>query len=98
MKHFSLFSEQDIYLFREGSNFKLYDKFGAHTLEVDGVSGTYFAVWAPNAEFVSVIGNFNGWNRQAHPLNGRWDGSGIWGGFITAGGKGEIYKDFIRSR
>src|SRR3989339_1335394 len=98
MTHFSLFSEQDIYLFKEGNNFRLYDKLGSRPVTVDGVEGTYFAVWAPNAEFASVIGNFNGWNGQAPPLNGRWDGSGIWEAFIPAIGKGEIYKYFIRSR
>ena len=62
-----------------------------------GVTGTYFAVWAPNANTVSVMGNFNGWNKTQHPLNARWDGSGIWEGFVPNIGRGEIYKYFIRS-
>ena len=89
---FSLLTELDIHLFREGKHFRLYDKLGSHVVEHNGVAGTYFAVWAPNGQNVSVIGNFNGWNRQAHSLNGRPDGSGIWEGFIPGIGHGEVYK------
>mgnify|MGYP000870718244 CR=1 FL=1 len=91
-------TEHDVYLFKEGSHYQLYDKLGAHPMEVDGIKGTYFAVWAPNAEAISVIGDFNGWNRTAHPLGVRWDGSGIWEGFIPRLGDGAIYKYFIHSR
>ncbi|MCS6991376.1 MAG: 1,4-alpha-glucan branching protein GlgB [Chitinophagales bacterium] len=94
----SLFSELDIYLFREGRHYRLYDKLGAHPCEKDGVPGTYFAVWAPNAAYVSVVGNFNGWNRQAHPLQVRWDESGIWEGWIPYVGKGDLYRFFIKSK
>jgi 1,4-alpha-glucan branching enzyme len=66
-------------------------------LEVNGRLGTYFAVWAPNAASVSVIGNFNGWNKSSHPLFVRWDSSGIWEGFIPFVGNGEVYKFFILS-
>src|SRR4051812_2533115 len=93
----SLLTDHDIYLFKEGNHFKLYEKLGAHLTTVDGVAGTCFAVWAPNAKSVSVIGNFNGWNRSAHPLKGRWDGSGIWEGFIPGVGRGELYKYYIIS-
>ena len=72
----SLFTDQDIYLFREGKHFKLYDKFGSHNAEVDGEKGIYFAVWAPFAKEVSVLGDFNGWNSEAHKLFPRWDSSG----------------------
>jgi len=89
---FSLLTDLDIHLFREGKHYRLYDKLGSHIVEHNGVTGTYFAVWAPNGQSVSVIGNFNGWNRHAHPLNGRPDGSGIWEGFIPAIGHGEVYK------
>lgn len=90
-------TEHDAYLFKEGSHFKLYEKLGAHPLVVDGVKGVHFAVWAPNAKKVSVIGSFNHWNRDAHPLNSRWDSSGIWEGFIPGVNKGDLYKFFIVS-
>lgn len=63
----------------------------------DGTNGTYFAVWAPNARFVSVIGDFNGWDREAAPLSERTDGSGIWETFFAGSRNGECYKYFIRS-
>ena len=84
----TLLTDQDIYLFKEGSHFNLYDKLGAHPLVHGGVKGTLFAVWAPNAERVSVIGEFNNWNKGAHPLQARPDGSGIWEGFIPGIGPG----------
>ncbi|GAB3172740.1 1,4-alpha-glucan branching protein GlgB [Telluribacter humicola] len=93
----SRFTELDIHLFREGKHYKLYDKLGAHVMEHNGVVGTYFAVWAPNASKVSVIGNFNCWNREDHPLSARWDSSGIWEGWIPNVGNGEVYKYFILS-
>lgn len=93
----SLFSEFDIYLFRSGKHTRLYEKFGSHKVEVNGVSGVYFAVWAPNAAEVSVMGNFNGWNASAHQLAGRWDQSGIWEGFIPGLDFGEVYKYGIRT-
>jgi 1,4-alpha-glucan branching enzyme len=61
-------SDQDLYLFNEGSHLRLYDKLGSHPLTVNGVAGTYFAVWAPNAEQIFVAGDFNCWNRVSHPL------------------------------
>ncbi|MBP6342420.1 MAG: 1,4-alpha-glucan branching protein GlgB [Candidatus Omnitrophica bacterium] len=94
----TLFTEHDIYLFKEGTHFRLYDKLGAHAMTVDGVHGTYFAVWAPNALKVAVIGNFNAWNRDSHALAVRWDGSGIWEGFIPGIAKGEVYKYFVVSK
>jgi len=89
---FSLLTDLDIHLFREGKHYRLYEKLGSHLVEHLGVKGTYFSVWAPNGQNVSVIGNFNGWNRYAHPLEPRPDGSGIWEGFIPAIGHGEVYK------
>ena len=94
----SRFTDHDIYLFKEGTHFRLYDKLGAHAMVVDGVEGTYFAVWAPNALKVSVTGNFNSWNRDSHALAVRWDGSGIWEGFIPGILKGEAYKYFVVSK
>lgn len=94
---YSRFSDFDILLFKEGNHFKLYEKFGSHVVNIDGITGTYFAVWAPNATYVSVTGNFNGWNNFSHSLLVRWDQSGIWEGFIPNIGNGEIYKYFIKS-
>jgi 1,4-alpha-glucan branching enzyme len=97
LKH-SLLSELDIHLFREGKHYKLYEKLGSHPIEVDGQQGTYFAVWAPNAQAVSVIGNFNYWNHESHPLSARWDGSGIWEGFLPGIGRGELYKYYVHAK
>ncbi|ARV15154.1 1,4-alpha-glucan branching protein GlgB [Polaribacter sp. SA4-12] len=93
----SLFTEFDINLFQAGKHYRLYEKFGSHIITVDGVKGTYFAVWAPSAKSVAVIGDFNFWLEGEHHLNVRWDGSGIWEGFIPNIGKGTIYKYKIRS-
>jgi 1,4-alpha-glucan branching enzyme len=94
---YSLFTDFDIALFRSGKHYKLYEKLGAQVVTYQGVVGTYFAVWAPNAQYVSVIANFNGWDRGSHPLLVRWDGSGIWEGFIPNIGDGETYKYYIKS-
>ena len=93
----SLFTDHDIYLFREGKHYQLYDKFGSHNAEVNGEKGVYFAVWAPFAKKVSVIGDFNNWNPETHHLFPRWDSSGIWEGFIPNLKWGDIYKYGIRS-
>ncbi|MFD0797086.1 1,4-alpha-glucan branching protein GlgB [Maribacter chungangensis] len=93
----SLFTDFDINLFKGGKHYRLYDKLGSHPITVDGVAGTYFAVWAPSAKAISVVGDFNGWNSQEHPLNVRWDSSGIWEGFIPNIGHGEKYKYKIQS-
>ena len=92
----TLLTEDDLYLFNEGSHFCLYEKLGSHLLTHNNVSGTYFAVWAPNAARVSVKGEFNGWNRDSHPLTARGH-SGIWEGFIPGVTKGSIYKYHIVS-
>ena len=93
----SLFTDFDISLFKSGTHYKLYEKFGSHIVKKDGMDGTYFAVWAPNAKEVCVIGDFNHWNDQEHQLNVRWDASGIWEGFIPYAGKGNTYKYKIKS-
>ena len=95
---FSLLTDHDIYLYKEGNHFRLYDKLGAHLVEHNGVKGTIFAVWAPNAAKVSIVGDFNHWDPERHPLTARWDGSGIWEGFIPRISKGAIYKYHIVSQ
>jgi 1,4-alpha-glucan branching enzyme len=94
---FSLLTAQDSYLFNEGSHFRLYDKLGAKVVLAGETSGTYFAVWAPNAERVSLIGDFNGWNRTSHPLQPK-DNTGVWETFVPSLGKGTLYKFHIESR
>jgi len=94
---YSRFTDFDIGLFKSGKHYKLYEKFGSHVMEVNGVIGTYFSVWAPNAQYVAVVGNFNYWDRGTHPLFVRWDASGIWEGFIPNIGDGETYKYYIKS-
>jgi 1,4-alpha-glucan branching enzyme len=94
---YSLFTDFDIALFKSGKHFKLFEKLGAHLVEVNGVKGVYFAVWAPSARSVSVIGDFNYWIQGEHPLYVRWDSSGIWEGFIPGVDKGTKYKYKIQS-
>lgn len=95
---FSRLTDFDIHLFKTGKHYKLYDKLGAHPAEFNEKTGTYFAVWAPNAIAVSVIGNFNHWNKSANALFPRWDESGIWEGFIEGVRTGEAYKFAIQAR
>ncbi|WP_462265838.1 1,4-alpha-glucan branching protein GlgB [Mucilaginibacter sp.] len=94
---YSNFTEYDIYLFKAGRHYNLYEKLGSHVVTHEGIIGTYFAVWAPNAQYVAVIGNFNGWGEGSNALYNRWDGSGIWEGFIPDVGNGEVYKYYISS-
>lgn len=94
---YSLFTDFDIDLFKGGKHFRLYEKFGSHITTLDGVEGTYFSVWAPSAQQVSVIGDFNHWVDGEHQLNVKWDSSGIWEGFIPHVGKGTAYKYKIHS-
>ncbi|MBU1667328.1 1,4-alpha-glucan branching protein GlgB [bacterium] len=94
----STLSELDIYLFKQGNHAKLYEKFGAHTMEYKGKEGVHFAVWAPNAKRVSVRGDFNNYATDAHPLQLRSDDSGIWEGFIEGVEEGLTYKYHIVSQ
>lgn len=88
----TLLDEQDLYLFNEGTHYRAYQKLGSHlTRAPDGSAGVYFAVWAPNAERVGAMGDFNGWNESAHPLAPRGS-SGIWEGFVPGVGRGAIYQ------
>ena len=93
---FSLLTAHDSYLFNEGSHFRLYDKLGARVVGAEDTHGTYFAVWAPNAERVSLIGEFNGWNQSSHPLKAKGQ-TGVWETFIPGIGKGTLYKFHIES-
>lgn len=93
----STLTDDDIYLFNEGTHYRLYQKLGAHLMTVDGQEGACFSVWAPNAEQVSVMGEFNGWNKESHPLHARGQ-SGIWEGFIPGLVRGSLYKYHVSSR
>ena len=93
----SLLGPTDLHLFNEGTHARLYEKLGSRIIEFNGQSGAYFAVWAPNAERVAVIGDFNGWDDSRAPLRAHGQ-SGIWEGFIPGVGEGDIYKYRIWSR
>ncbi|GIX22075.1 MAG: 1,4-alpha-glucan branching enzyme GlgB [Gammaproteobacteria bacterium] len=90
-------SDFDLYLFNEGNHLRIHHKLGAHPTAIDGVEGTLFAVWAPNAERVSVVGDFNYWDGRKHPMQVRGS-SGVWELFIPGVGEGALYKYEIRSR
>ncbi len=89
-------SEDDQYLFGNGTHYEIYRKLGAHPSQQEGQSGYYFAVWAPNAAQVHVIGDFNGWNEQAAPLS-RLGPIGIWGGFVPGVQEAQLYKYLIET-
>jgi alpha-1,4-glucan:alpha-1,4-glucan 6-glycosyltransferase/4-alpha-glucanotransferase len=93
----NLLTNNDIYLFNEGSHFRLYDKLGAHPVQQGSSNGTHFAVWAPNAEEVFVMGDFNDWDNHSHRLLSKGQ-SGIWEGFFPGIGVGTLYKYHIVSR
>jgi 1,4-alpha-glucan branching enzyme len=93
----SLLRDDDLHLFNEGMHFRAWRHLGAHPIEHAGRRGTFFAVWAPNARAVSVIGSFNAWEVGAHPLQPRGQ-SGIWEGFVDGVGEGELYKFHITAR
>jgi 1,4-alpha-glucan branching enzyme len=90
----AVLGEQDLYLFGEGNHLRLYEKLGAHPIEFEGVAGTSFAVWAPNARRVSVIGDFNFWNGRRHVM--RKHPGGVWEIFIPEVGEGSLYKYEIK--
>jgi 1,4-alpha-glucan branching enzyme len=94
--NYSILYDDDISNYQNGTHYKLYKKFGSKRLVVLGKEGYYFCVWAPNATKVTVVGNFNDWDKHSHVLHPRWDKSGIWEGFIPGIPKGELYKYNIR--
>src|SRR5436853_3401235 len=94
----SIFSDFDLYLFGQGKNYRIYEKMGAHLRTVNGVSGVHFAVWAPNALAVSVIGDFNHWRRGANPMYLRHQDLGVWECFVPGLQAGALYKYAIYSR
>ena len=89
-------SEDDLYLFNQGNQYRIYDKLGAHPLSRQGVSGVFFAVWAPSATRVSLVGDFNQWNGLRHQMRIR-GGSGVWELFVPHLGSGLLYKFEIRT-
>src|SRR5271168_2668285 len=93
----TLLTDQDLYLFNEGSNYRMQETMGAHMVSRNALDGAVFSVWAPNARQVSVIGSFNNWHPQANLLAPR-GGSGIWEGFIPGVTKGALYKFHIESQ
>ncbi|WP_126971210.1 1,4-alpha-glucan branching protein GlgB [Gynurincola endophyticus] len=93
--NYSFFQQQDLDDFKDGIFINAYKCFGAHPTIVLNTAGYYFSVWAPNATYISIVGNFNQWNENAHPLFVRLDKSGIWEGFIPHLPKGELYKFHI---
>ena len=93
----SLLTEHDLYLFNEGTHIQLYERLGAHPRTVNGTAGTNFAVWAPDAQKVYVMGTFNAWNKTSHPLHPVGQ-SGIWETFLPDAGKGDAYKYHVVSR
>ena len=93
--NYSLLNAEDISNFQNGTHYRLYEKMGSHSIEVNNQWGMYFAVWAPNATSVSVKGNFNDWKNGEYELTARWDKSGIWEGFIPRFTLGEVYKYHI---
>lgn len=97
-KSFTLFTEEDIRLFKAGRHYRLYEKFGSRRLNDGKTEGVYFAVWAPNAKSVSVIGDFNRWNRNKNKMVKRKDGSGIWEAFFPQMDLGVIYKYSIQTK
>ncbi|MFT7001662.1 MAG: 1,4-alpha-glucan branching enzyme, partial [Spirosomataceae bacterium] len=74
VESYSLLTDFDIELFRSGKHYRLYEKMGSHVIENQGVVGTYFSVWAPNASYLAVVGDFNSWDKGSHALMLRWDG------------------------
>ncbi|MCE2848539.1 MAG: 1,4-alpha-glucan branching protein GlgB [Chitinophagaceae bacterium] len=90
--NYSIFTEEAVNNFQQGTLYNAYQYFGNKQLEVLDTEGTYFAVWAPNATRVSIVGNFNNWRDGIHPLFVRLDKSGIWEGFIPGCKRGEVYK------
>ena len=92
-----MISQDDQYLFSQGTHYDIYKKLGAHVSVEDGVQGIYFAVWAPNADSVNVIGSFNDWNEEKHTMKLLGKG-GIWGLFIPEASVGDMYKFLIRAK
>lgn len=96
--NYSLFTEEDVRNFQNGTHYNLYRVFGNTALVVQETEGVYFAVWAPSAKWVTVIGDFNDWNKESHPLFPRLDKSGIWEGFIPSVTRGQRYKYCITTQ
>jgi len=96
-RSWGVLGEQDLYLFNQGTHDRMYRKLGSQLATVDGRDGVAFAVWAPNAAAVTVMGAFNGWDKGSHPLR-HIEASGIWHGFVPGLGRGAAYKYHVQSR
>ena len=93
-----LLNDNDVYLFREGTHRRLWERFGAHYRSVGGEPGVSFTVWAPAAKTASVVGDFNGWNTAAHPLQRIGKKSGAWSAFVPGVEPGALYKFHLVSK
>ena len=91
-----MITEYDVYLFSQGKHTRIYDRLGAHLMRIGGADGVHFAVWAPNADRASVVGDFNAWDGRVHPMR-RLGPTGIWEIFIPGLAEGQRYKFEIRS-
>jgi 1,4-alpha-glucan branching enzyme len=92
-----LITDYDLYLFGEGNHTRIYDRLGAHLITVDGVEGVHFAVWAPNASRVSVVGDFNNWDGRTHVMQ-QLAHSGVWASFVPEAQQGHRYKYELQAR
>ena len=96
-KGLGFITREDCYWFGEGTHYEIYKKLGAHPIKYRGEAGYYFAVWAPHAEAISIVGDFNGWDIAAHPCSEIFQ-RGIWECFIPGLRSGELYKFVIRTK
>ena len=92
-----MITEYDIFLFKQGTHYNIYEKLGANPITIDGVAGVLFGVWAPNAKGVSVIGEFNNWDGRIHPMNNAFN-SGVWEIFIPGLFDYTMYKYEVRTQ
>jgi len=91
-----ILGELDMHLYKVGNHYEIYEKLGAHLTEINGHAGVTFAVWAPNAQRVSVVGDFNGWDGRSHPMRKRIE-AGIWEIFVPGVGESDHYKYEVRN-
>src|SRR5687767_6927844 len=90
-------TKKDVRLYQEGKHYRIYEKLGAHFTRAGGQNGVHFAVWAPNAAHIAVMGEWNDWSKESHPMN-RFADTGVWTCFIPGVKQGQAYKYFLRSQ